>query len=204
MSGFVVTLGLRLKLRVSGSSCIGSQVEISVEPPFHRVLRGPWLRTAVESALSVALAGGQAGQVSLAVTGDDAVRRLNRDYRGLDEVTDVLSFSSSHPGQWEGENNSLESHHDTWANEGAPTFVYPPGEAAPLGEVIISYHQAQRQASQRGVPVDRELAQLIVHGVLHLTGHDHLEPQEEADMQTKALAALELIPEVTIAQIATA
>ena len=63
-----------------------------------------WLRVAVEKALSVALPGGEAYQVSLVVTCDEMVRSLNRDYRGIDEVTDVLSFSSSHSGHWEGRN----------------------------------------------------------------------------------------------------
>ena len=57
-----------------------------------------WLRLAVEAALSVALPEGNECQVSLVITDDEAVRRLNRDYRGLDEVTDLLSFSASHEG----------------------------------------------------------------------------------------------------------
>ena len=67
-----------------------------------------WLRAAVEKALSVALPGGEAYQVSLVVTCDETVRSLNRDYRGLDAVTDVLSFSSSHSGHWEGETDPPE------------------------------------------------------------------------------------------------
>ena len=71
----------------------------------------------------------------------------------------------------------------------------PPGELAPLGEVIVSYPQAQRQAEERGAPLEHELALLVVHGVLHLTGHDHLDPEETALMQSKertALAALNI------------
>jgi probable rRNA maturation factor len=74
-------------------------------------------------------------------------------------------------------------------------FVMPPGEPSPLGEVIISYPQAQRQAEERGAPLENELALLVIHGVLHLTGHDHLEPEETELMQSKertALAALNI------------
>ena len=78
--------------------------------------------------------------------------------------------------------------------------MYPPGEAVPLGEVVIAYPQAQRQALERGVALDQELALLIVHGVLHLTGHDHLEPLEQAEMQEKERAALEAMPQAAITQ----
>jgi probable rRNA maturation factor len=76
-------------------------------------------------------------------------------------------------------------------------FVLPPGELSPLGEVIVSYPQAQRQAEQRRAPLEHELALLVIHGVLHLTGHDHLEPEESALMQSKertALATLNIQP----------
>ena len=162
-----------------------------------------WLRAAVEQALGVALPGAEGHQVSLVVTCDETVRNLNRDYRGLDEVTDVLSFSASHSGHWEGETAPPEVADIETAEPGSPTFVYPPGEAVPLGEVVIAYPQAQRQALQRGVPVDQELALLIVHGVLHLTGHDHLEPLEQAEMQEKERAALNAIPQTTITQVRT-
>ena len=69
-------------------------------------------------------------------------------------------------------------------------FVMPPGEPDPLGEVIVSYPQMRRQAEARGIPLERELAHLIVHGVLHLIGHDHVESEEAAEMQSKEQAAL--------------
>ncbi len=66
----------------------------------------------------------------------------------------------------------------------------PPGELSPLGEVIVSYPQAKRQAEERGVRLEHELALLVVHGVLHLTGHDHLELQETKLMRSREQAAL--------------
>ena len=71
-----------------------------------------------------------------------------------------------------------------------PEFILPPEELPPLGEVIVSYPQTLRQAEQRGEPVERELALLLVHGVLHLVGHDHLEPEETELMQARERAAL--------------
>ncbi|MCH8989155.1 MAG: rRNA maturation RNase YbeY [Chloroflexi bacterium] len=142
-----------------------------------------WLMGIAKAALDVALEGTETAQMSLLITDDDTVRNLNARFRGLDEVTDVLSFSADHPGHWEGE---AEPPEDT----GGFDFVMPPGEPAPLGEVIVSYPQAQRQAKERGAPLEHELALLVVHGVLHLTGHDHLDPEETALMQSKERTAL--------------
>ncbi len=138
----------------------------------------------------------------MVVTSDDAVRDLNRDYRGLDEVTDVLSFSPRHWGHWEGQTGQNREGWDWEDLEGVsePDFVYPPGEPAPLGDVIISFPQAQRQASERNEPLDLEMALLIVHGVLHLAGHDHARPLEETAMKAKEQAALKMIPRLEIAQ----
>ena len=66
----------------------------------------------------------------------------------------------------------------------------PPDEPSPLGEVIVSYPQAKRQAEERGVRLEHELALLVVHGVLHLAGHDHLKLQETKLMQSLERAAL--------------
>ena len=142
-----------------------------------------WLMQIAQTALGVALNGTDAVQMSLLITDDATVHNLNAQFRGLDEVTDVLSFSSAHSGHWEGE---AEPPEDT----GGFDFVMPPGEPSPLGEVIVSYPQAERQAEERSTPLEHELALLVVHGVLHLTGHDHLEPEETALMQSKELTAL--------------
>lgn len=167
-----------------------------VDHPIPGVLGEAWLAAAVEAALGLALSPEEECQVSLLVTGDQAVRELNRDYRGLDEVTDVLSFSASHSGHWEGDPDAPPPPEDP-EEDGGPAFVYPEDQPEPLGEVVISYPQAERQAAEKGWTVDRELALLIAHGVLHLAGHDHLDPRSEAEMQAKEQAALKLVPEVS-------
>ena len=153
--------------------------------------------------MGVALDGVEACQVSLLVTGDETVQELNRDYRGLDEVTDVLSFSASHPGLWEGDSQPPYEDQDKWEDGQEPPFVYPTDEPTPLGEVVISFPQAQRQALERSGPLDREVALLIVHGVLHLAGHDHAEPSEETAMRAKEQAALKMIPRLELPQSIT-
>ena len=143
----------------------------------------------------------QTERTSVLVTGDDTVRGLNRDYRGVDEVTDVLSFSTDHSGHWEGEEDAPRDRlAASQKTADASPFLLPPNELPALGEVIISYPQTERQALSQtqtlgdsvsqDEAVKRELALLLVHGVLHLVGHDHLETGETAEMQSKEQAAL--------------
>jgi probable rRNA maturation factor len=159
-----------------------------VAEPFETLVSEEWLRMVLECALRAALPAEQTGQVGLLIADDETVRELNRVYRGLDEVTDVLSFSATHAGNWEGD--TPPAGEPEMAEMPFPEFILPPEELPPLGEVIVSYPQTLRQAEQRGEPVERELALLLVHGVLHLVGHDHLEPEETELMQARERAAL--------------
>ena len=85
---------------------------------------------------------------SLAFVKDSEIRRINRDYRGKDKVTDVLSFDEK---------------------EG---FVSPNKEKN-LGEIIIAVGQAKRQAKEYGWSLKNEIARLFIHGLAHLAGYDH-------------------------------
>jgi probable rRNA maturation factor len=138
----------------------------------------------IDDSLLVALArrtleaeGAPPGTVSVVITDDASVQALNREYRQLDEPTDVLSFGLGGLAQ------PLEE-------EPAPDFVLPKGAPLEIGEVVLAYPYAARQAAQRGRPVRDEVALLVVHGVLHLLGHDHLEPKEETEMQARERALL--------------
>jgi probable rRNA maturation factor len=104
-------------------------------------------------------------ELGVVVSDDATVRELNRRYLGVDEPTDVLSFNLG--------------------EEGDEPFALPPGEAAPLGEVIISFPTADRQAEEQGHSVQAEVAHLLVHGVLHLLGYDHLEAEDERTMRQR-------------------
>jgi len=112
-------------------------------------------------------------EVGLLFTDSETVQRLNRDYRGVDEATDVLAFSMLPP---EG---------------GDSSFVVPPDGITHLGEVIVCYPRAVEQAQEQGHSVDRELALLIIHGILHLLGYDHEKAEEEAKMRAREKELLE-------------
>ena len=154
------------------------QVDINIFGPFKSQVSRPWLRSAVKQVLEHQLPG-ESYQLSLVIADDDTIRWLNKDYRGLDEVTDVLSFSTTHQGHWEGDGEAPPSYDDQ------VPFVLPPLEPPHLGEVVISYPQALRQAIPGPSGPTNELASLVVHGVLHLLGFDHAEPEEGAAMQQK-------------------
>ena len=181
---------------MSGSPQPIRQIDISVARPFRQEITEPWLRKVMEAGLAAALPEDEPAQVSLMVADDATVRELNRKFRGLDEVTDVLSFSASHPGHWAGESPEPEDRFIRFDDSSPLPFVLPPGEPPPLGEVIVSFPQTKRQAQERNIPVGQELALLIVHGVLHLVGHDHMEPEDTAQMQTKERAALAAVSQI--------
>jgi probable rRNA maturation factor len=110
-------------------------------------------------------------ELGIVVTDEATLRRLNREYAGEDEATDVLSFSLT---------------------EGEP-FVAPADGVLRLGEVIVAYPVAVRQAAQQGHSVEREVAHLLAHGILHLLGYDHAEPEEERVMRAKEESLLAAI-----------
>ncbi len=149
------------------------RIEVQVARPFRSAVRAPWLRRIARDVLVAEGVGPT--DLGVVITDDATVRELNRRYLGRDEPTDVLSFGLGEKG-------------------GRP-FALPPGEAAPLGEVIISYPTAVRQAGEQGHSVEAEVAHLLVHGILHLLGYDHLEAENERIMRRREeeiLAALDL------------
>ena len=172
------------------------EIDISVDEPYQQELSEVWLRTVMEAALVEARPVGEPAQVGLVVTDDKTVQELNRQFRGLDEVTDVLSFSASHSGHWEGDPQESDEASPESVDSEELNFVLPPGEPSPLGEVIISFPQTIRQAQERNGPVEQELALLIIHGVLHLVGYDHMEPEDEAQMQAKERSALAAVSQL--------
>jgi len=112
-------------------------------------------------------------EISLVFTDSETVQKLNRDYRGVDAPTDVLAF------------------YMLTEKETSPSFVLPPDGVTRLGEVIISYPQAVKQANEQGHSVDKELALLIIHGVLHLLGYDHEKSEEETKIRAREKELLE-------------
>lgn len=101
--------------------------------------------------------------LTLVITGDQHLRKLNRQFLDIDAPTDVLSF----PGG------------DVDPDTGEPY----------LGDILISYPRAAAQAEASQHPTETELQLLVVHGVLHLAGHDHSDPLEK-DRMWRAQAAI--------------
>jgi probable rRNA maturation factor len=106
----------------------------------------------------MAAVGEHDSALSLSLVGDEAIRALNREYRGRDTPTDVLSFP-------------LDDSRDPAVPERL------------LGDVVISVETARRQAAGYDAPLQRELYRLLIHGVLHLKGHDHVERSERRVME---------------------
>ena len=107
--------------------------------------------------------------LSIVLTDDDQLHELNRNYLGIDAPTDVLSFPAS--------------------------VTDPETGACYLGDVIISIPRAAEQAKAAGHDLQSEVQLLVVHGVLHLLGHDHAEAEEKDRMwiaQTEVLERLGL------------
>ena len=98
-------------------------------------------------------------ELSVALVGDEEIRRLNADYRSRDEPTDVLSFPMEDP---------------------------PPSGPRLIGDVVISVEKAARQARQRRRSLDGELEVLLIHGILHNLGYDH-ERSTEDEREMRAM-----------------
>lgn len=107
-------------------------------------------------------------EVSVTFVEDEEIQFLNREYRNIDSVTDVLSFALD-----EGEN-----------------FPQAPGEHL-LGDIIISVPRAALQAKDYNHSLERELAYLLIHGFLHLLGYDHMQEDDKAEMRAQEELILE-------------
>ena len=117
----------------------------------------------------------------IAFTDDEGIRKLNAQYRDMDKSTDVLSFPANmllKPISEYGEDEEL-------ALESGETE----GSVA-LGDIAISLDTAARQAEEYGNTLEEEIAFLAVHGILHLMGYDHIEPDDEVVMRRRQREAL--------------
>ncbi len=144
------------------------EINILTEEGIEIETRAEWLQEVIEKTLSAENIPPNV-EISLLVTGQERIRELNREYRGKDQPTDVLSFSLSEQKEEE---------------ESTP-FIGPPDGLIHLGEIIISYPQAIIQAHERGHSINKEMAILVVHGVLHILGYDHEKPDMKPAMEAK-------------------
>jgi probable rRNA maturation factor len=147
-------------------------VEIQNDDGF--AVDGARLQAAVRTVLSQQNAD-PATCLTVVITDDESVAVLNRQYRGVDGPTDVLSFPADTPPV---------------AIDGEPPY---------LGDLIIAYPYASSQAAREGHDLQESLMLLVVHGTLHLLGYDHDTPSGRADMwavQETALVALQISPQI--------
>ena len=129
-------------------------------------------RAELDTAPLVALAervlagqGAPGAGLTLLLAGDERLRDLNAAHRGVDEPTDVLSFAAEESDPFPGEEREHEA-------------------ARYLGDIAVSVPTARRQAAEHGIALADELAHLVLHGVLHVLGHDHETPEDDAAMRT--------------------
>ncbi|ERJ95265.1 translation metalloprotein YbeY [Selenomonas sp. oral taxon 892 str. F0426] len=115
------------------------------------------------------LYGAEEAEVSVTLTDDAHIHVLNREYRGVDRPTDVLSFAL------------MESDE--------PEIIG--GASEVLGDLVISLERVQAQAEEYGHSALRELSFLTVHGMLHLLGYDHMEEDERLEMETEQRHVME-------------
>jgi probable rRNA maturation factor len=132
-------------------------IDIQVQSPLWdaQPLAGQTVRDAIAAA-AAALANSSA-DVSIVLSDDAAVRLLNRDWRGIDKPTNVLSFPAA-----------------------KPDAERPP---ALLGDVIVAYETIAREAAEDAKPFLHHLAHIVVHGYLHLLGYDHQTDSEAGAME---------------------
>lgn len=107
-------------------------------------------------------------EASIVLANDDLVQVLNRDYRGKDKPTNVLSFAS------------LDA--DDPVPEDGPVHI---------GDIILAYETIEREAKEQGKYFKDHFTHLVVHGTLHLLGYDHIEEDEATIMETAEIRILE-------------
>lgn len=123
-----------------------------------------------ESAFPLLAAGARPVELSVRLAGDDEVRALNAEWRGKDKPTNVLSFSLA------------ETQEFAEANVAGSELL--------LGDIVLARGVCETEAADKGVSVEDHAAHLLVHGTLHLLGHDHHEEEEAADMEAREIRAL--------------
>lgn len=162
-------------------------VEINVAQPLEALVDAEWIRAAVRAAITCARedairpqgnewTGERSLSTSVRITGDEEMRCLNNEYRGVDRTTDVLSFA-------------FLEHTDN------ATLDVSPDWPVQLGDLIVSWPYAERQARELGHSLPTEVAWLVIHGTLQLLGYHHdtdARAEHMEGVERKALAFLGL------------
>lgn len=157
------------------------EINVLIDEEFGACIEEGWLQSVVERAL-IAQGVSSNVELGLVIASEERVQQLNQSYIGKDEPTDVLAFSMLPEQSAQGVPGT-----------DFPSFVVPPDGVRHLGEVIISYPQAAAQAEEHQHSVKREIAILIIHGVLHLLGYDHDKPALKHEMTARETEILSYV-----------
>ena len=135
----------------------------------------PLVRKAAEAAIAESAfpdlaASERAVEMSVTLTGDDAVRALNAKWRGKDKPTNVLSFPMA---------DDLDFQRSIVA-----------GPELLLGDIVLAYGVCASEADEKGVSFEQHATHLLVHGTLHLLGYDHQDDRQAGDMEAREVRAL--------------
>jgi probable rRNA maturation factor len=151
------------------------EISVLVDEGLEIGVETSWLEGIARQVLEAQGAGAKV-ELGLVIATQKRVKELNRDYLGKDEPTDVLAFSAR----------------EEKGKDQAP-FIHPPDGLLHLGEVIIAYPQAVIQAEEHQHSVKKELAILIIHGVLHLLGYEHDKPDLARQMRAREAELLSIV-----------
>ena len=156
------------------------EINVLVDESLEGFIEMDWLESVAKQVL-VAQKTGSRVELGLVITTQERVQQLNLRYLGRDEPTDVLAFSA------------IEE-----IGADSPPFVMPPDGMSHLGEVIISYPQAVAQAEEHQHSIKKEIAILIIHGMLHLLGYEHDKPELKRQMTAREEGILSYIEKDTL------
>ena len=134
---------------------INARIHVHVHAGYRRLIQRPWVRQAALAGLAQARDLPSSVECAVRLTNDAELQALNKQFRGIDAPTDVLSFGTE------------------MLRDGRLTYEGKFPEPFYLGDIAISVDRCVAQAAQFGHDVAAELALLVIHGILHLLGYDH-------------------------------
>ena len=158
---------------------ISYEADMPLSIPYEEIIR-----RVVEAALDQEGCPYEA-EVSVTLTSGEEVRRLNREFRGIDRTTDVLSFPMAE--------YTCPADFDFLEEDSAADCFNPETGELLLGDIVLSVEKIREQAEEYGHSLTRELAFLTAHSMLHLMGYDHMEEEERKLMEERQRLLMEAL-----------
>jgi probable rRNA maturation factor len=152
------------------------EINVLIDKKYKQQVKSIWLKN-IARQIQIAEKVSVKSEMTLVITDDEKIHELNLKYLQEDRSTDVLSFPM---------NEQLDA---------VPVFVNIPDGKLHLGDIIISYPTAVKQAKEHHHSVNREIIILLIHGILHLLGYDHDIPVSKQVMNAREAVILKTIEE---------